>query len=69
MGQGYFPSVYIWATLRLIYTLGRMQDSPAVSPGCKGQGLWEEEALTPPATPSLQLPSSVREDQLPSLCS
>lgn len=38
MGQGHFPAVHIWATLRLIYILGGMWDSPAVSPGMQGTG-------------------------------
>lgn len=38
MGQGHFPAVHIWATLRLICVLGGMWDSPAVSPGVQGTG-------------------------------
>lgn len=38
MGQGHFPAVHIWATVRLTYIPGGMWDSPAVSPGLQGTG-------------------------------
>lgn len=38
MGQGHFPAVHIWATVRLTYIPGGMWDSPAVSPGMQGTG-------------------------------
>lgn len=53
MGQGHFPAVHIWATLRLTYILGGMQDRPAVSPGVQGTREEEEEVASPSTPPAL----------------